>query len=179
MVRFSFYDKNSLFHVWAESGHCPSKYGCLIRAVRGTRNFIWQRATLVQGCTSEAQLNMDVNLCRLPDERKSMPKFPVPLADIMWHPPLMDSAPILSKQVKRQFIIKKSKPLRTVGISHQRKSDSLGMPQNFFAGILSVPLRNRLTICMRITHDFSCSVSQETKKNKPGRGWKKSLNLLY
>ncbi len=29
---------------------------------------------------------MDVNLCRLPDERKSMPKFPVPLADIMWHP---------------------------------------------------------------------------------------------
>ncbi|MCC2225071.1 hypothetical protein LKD41_09675 [Roseburia sp. CLA-AA-H209] len=113
---------------------------------------------------------MDVNLCRLPDERKSMPKFPVPLADIMWHPPLMDSAPILSKQVKRQFIIKKNKPLRTVGISHQRKSDSLGMPQNFFAGILSVPIRNRLTICMRITHDFSCSVSQETKKNKPGRG---------
>ncbi len=42
-----------------------------------------------------------------------------------------DSAPILSKQVKRQFIIKKNKPLRTVGISHQRKSDSLGMPQNF------------------------------------------------
>ena len=141
-----------------------------MRAVRGTRNFVWQQATLVQGCTSEAQLNMDVNLCRLPDERKSMPKFPVPLADIMWHPPLTDSAPILSKQAKRQFIIKKNKPLRTVGISHQRKSDAFGMPQNFFAGIPSVPLRNRLTICMRITHDFSCSVSQETKKNKPGRG---------
>ena len=115
-------------------------------------------------------MNMDVNLCRLPDENRIMPKFPVPLAGFMWHPLLTDGTTILSKQVKRQFIIKKSKPLRTVGISHQRKSDSLGMPQNFFAGILSVPLRNRLTICMRITHDFSCSVSQETKKNKPGRG---------
>ena len=60
------------------------------------------------GCTSEAHLNMDVNMCRLPDEIRIMPKFLVPLADIMWHPLLTDSADILSKQVKRQFIIKKS-----------------------------------------------------------------------
>ena len=54
--------------------------GCISRTVRGTWNFVWQQATLVQGCTSEAQLNMDVNLCRLPDEMKSISKFPVPLA---------------------------------------------------------------------------------------------------
>ncbi len=36
-------------------------------AAKGTWNFIWQLATLVQGCTSEAHMNMDVNLCRLPD----------------------------------------------------------------------------------------------------------------
>ena len=165
------------FLLWKQSFPCLTvilhrslKYGCILRTVRGTWNFVWQQETLVQGCTSEAQMNMDVNLCRLPDENRIMPKFPVPLAGFMWHPLLTDGTTILSKQVKRQFIIKKNKPLRTVGISHQRKSDSLGMPQNFFAGILSAPLRNRLTICMRITHDFSCSVSQETKKNKPGRG---------
>ena len=68
---------------------------------------------------------------RLPDENSMMSKFLVPLVGFMWHPLLTDSAEILSKQAKRQFIIKKNKPLRTVGISHQRKSDALGMPQNF------------------------------------------------
>ena len=99
-------------------------------AVRGTWNFVWQQATLVQGCTSEAQLNMDVNLCRLPDENSMMSKFLVPLAGFMWHPLLTDSAEILSKQAKRQFIIKKNEPLRMVGISHPGKSDVHGMPQN-------------------------------------------------
>jgi len=54
----------------------------------------------------------------------------VPLADIMWHPLLTDSADILSKQVKRQFIIKKNGPLRTVGISHPQKSNIHRIPQN-------------------------------------------------
>ena len=84
------------------------------------------------GCTSEAHLNMDVNMCRLPDEIRIMPKFLVPLADIMWHPLLTDSADILSKQVKRQFIIKKNGLLRTVGISHPKKSNLHRIPQNFF-----------------------------------------------
>jgi len=46
------------------------KYGCIIKAVRGTWNFVWQQATLAQGCASEAHLNMDVNLRRLPDKPK-------------------------------------------------------------------------------------------------------------
>ena len=90
-----------------KSQDCSSKCGCILKAVRGTWNFVWQQATLVQGCTSEAQLNMDVNLCRLPDENSMMSKFLVPLAGVMWHPLLTDSAEILSKQAKRQFIIKK------------------------------------------------------------------------
>ena len=77
---------------------------CLIRAVRGTWNFVWQQATLVQGCTSEAHLNMDVNLCRLPDEMKNISKFPVPLADIRWYLSSTDSTNILSKQPKRRFL---------------------------------------------------------------------------
>ena len=83
-------------------------YRCLIRAVRGTGNFVWQQATLVQGCTSEAQLNMDVNLCRLPDKRQRIPKSPVPLAGIMWHLYPADSVDIQPKQPERQFIIKKN-----------------------------------------------------------------------
>ena len=74
---------------------------------------------------------MDVNLCRLPDENSMMSKFLVPLAGFMWHPLLTDSAEILSKQAKRQFIITKNEPLRMVGISHPGKSDVHGMPQNF------------------------------------------------
>ena len=79
------------------------KYRCLIKAVRGTWNFVWQQATLVQGCTSEAHLNMDVNLCRLPDENSIIPKFLVPLAGIMWHLPSTDSTAIQPKQPERQF----------------------------------------------------------------------------
>ena len=74
--------------------------GYMIKAVRGTWNFVWQQATLVQGCTSEAQLNMDVNLCRLPDLTKYVSKFLVPLAVIMWHPHPADSDGIRSKQRK-------------------------------------------------------------------------------
>ncbi len=73
---------------------------------------------------------MDVNLCRLPDEMKSISKFPVPLTDIRWHLSSADSANILSKQPKRQLIIKKNRPLRTIDISHKRKSDVLRLLQN-------------------------------------------------
>ena len=87
----------------SESLYGSSKYRCLIKAVRGTWNFVWQQATLVQGCTSEAHLNMDVNLCRLPDENSIIPKFLVPLAGIMWHLPSTDSTAIQPKQPERQF----------------------------------------------------------------------------
>ena len=79
-------------------------FRCMIRAVRGTWNFVWQQATLVQGCTSEAQLNMDVNLCRLPDLTKYASKFLVPLAGIMWHLPSTDSTAIQPKQPERRFL---------------------------------------------------------------------------
>ena len=118
------------FRCLKELLHGSSKYRCLIKAVRDTGNFVGKQATLVQGCTSEAQLNMDVNLCRLPDENRIMPKFPVPLAGFMWYPLLTDGTTILSKQVKRQFIIKKNGPLRTVGISHPKKSNIHRIPQN-------------------------------------------------
>ena len=75
-------------------------FRCMIRAVRGTGNFVWQQATLVQGCTSEAQLNMDVNLCRLPDKAGCKSKFLVPLAGLMWHPYPADSTVFQSKQAK-------------------------------------------------------------------------------
>lgn len=38
---------------------------------------------------------------------------------------MFDKILVLSKQLKRQFIIKKNRPLRTVDISHKRKSDVL------------------------------------------------------
>ena len=47
-----------------------SKYGCIIKAVRGTWNFVWQQATLAQGSASEAHLNKDVNMRRLPELMK-------------------------------------------------------------------------------------------------------------
>ena len=68
------------------------KYGCRIKAVRGTWNFVWQQATLAQGCASEAHLNMDVNLRRLPDIVIYYPKFSVPLAGFIEHPHSADSA---------------------------------------------------------------------------------------
>ena len=130
------------FRCLKELLHGSSKYRCLIKAVRDTGNFVGKQATLVQGCTSEAQLNMDVNLCRLPDENRIMPKFPVPLAGFMWHPLLTDGTTILSKQVKRQFIIKKNGPLRTVGISHPKKSNIHRIPQNILFQNSLFPLQS-------------------------------------
>ena len=75
-------------------------YGCMVRTVRGTWNFVRPLATLAQGCASEAQLNMDVNLRRLPEQMKSISKFLVPLAGFMLHPQSTDSAVTLSKQRK-------------------------------------------------------------------------------
>ena len=42
--------------------------------------FVQKQATPVQGCTGEAQMNMDVNLRRLPDKKEYNPKFLVPVA---------------------------------------------------------------------------------------------------
>jgi len=57
-------------------------------------------ATLAQGRASEAQLNMDVNLRRLPECTMSMPKFLVLLAGFMPHLQLADSTATPSKQRK-------------------------------------------------------------------------------
>ncbi len=97
--------------------YCPPEYGCLLMVVRGTWNFVRHPATLAQGSASEAHMNMDVNLCRLPDLTKYVSKFLVPLAVIMWHPHPADSDGIRSKQAERQFTIKKNMQLRIAGIS--------------------------------------------------------------
>ena len=89
-----------VFPMFDKSQDCSSKCGCILKAVRGTWNFVWQQATLVQGCTSEAQMNMDVNLCRLPDKAGCKSKFLVPLAGLMWHPYPADSTVFQSKQAK-------------------------------------------------------------------------------
>jgi len=47
------------------------------------------------GRASEAHLNMDVNMRRLPDGLLNYPKFLVPLAGVMWHPYSTDSGTIL------------------------------------------------------------------------------------
>ena len=62
-----------------------SKYGCILSTARGTWNFVRHLAMLAQGSASEAHMNMDVNLCRLPGKRKGFAKFLVPFAVLMWH----------------------------------------------------------------------------------------------
>ena len=42
----------------------------IIKSVRSTWNFVRQQATLAQGSASEAHLNMDVNMRRLPELMK-------------------------------------------------------------------------------------------------------------
>ena len=91
-------------------------YGCILRTVRGTWNFVWQQATLVQGCTSEAQMNMDVNLCRLPDWADCKSKFPSAPCRTYVASVSSGQYSIPVKAGKRQFTIKKNMHLRTVGI---------------------------------------------------------------
>ena len=57
--------------------------------------FVRKQATPVQGCTGEAQMNMDVNLRRLPDKKEYNPKFLVPLAVMMRSLHLPDCLAIL------------------------------------------------------------------------------------
>ena len=64
-------------------------------AVRCTWNFVWKQATPVHGSTGEAQMNMDVNLHRLPDKKEYNPKFLVPLAVMMRSLHLPDCLAIL------------------------------------------------------------------------------------
>ncbi|RGI44539.1 hypothetical protein DXB43_06880 [Roseburia sp. OM04-10BH] len=70
------------------------KYECILRAVRGTWNFVRHLATLAQGSASEAHMNMEVNLCRLPEERTGLAKFLVPFAVLMRHPCSVNCADI-------------------------------------------------------------------------------------
>ena len=97
---FFFCDRKQSFQCLTRCWYCPPEYGCLLMAVRGTWNFVRHPATLAQGHASEAHMNMDVNLCRLPDLTKYASKFLVPLAVIMWHPHPADSDGIRSKQRK-------------------------------------------------------------------------------
>ncbi|MFR8755312.1 MAG: hypothetical protein ACLVG5_00585 [Clostridium sp.] len=86
-------------------------------AVRGTWNFVWHLATLAAGSASEAHMNMDVNLCRLPDLTKYVSKFLVPLAVIMWHPHPADSDGIRQSNGKTVYH-QENMQLRIAGISH-------------------------------------------------------------
>ena len=115
-IVFSMFDSRAAWFV---------NYGCMVRAVRGTWNFVRPLATLAQGCASEAQLNMDVNLRRLPKYKISMAKFLVPLAGVMLHPQLTDHAATQSKQRKDNLQSSKTYTLRTAGISVQITSDAL------------------------------------------------------
>ncbi len=74
------------------------KYECILRAVRDTWNFARHLATLAQGSASEAHMDMDVNLCRLPEERTGLAKFLVPLAVLMRHPCSVNCTDIQSKK---------------------------------------------------------------------------------
>ena len=67
----------SVFPMFDKSQDCSSKCGCILKAVRGTWNFVWQQATLVQGCTSEVHRNRDVTLHRLPEQRQRKNKFQI------------------------------------------------------------------------------------------------------
>ena len=60
-----------VFPMFDKSQDCSSKCGCILKAVRGTWNFVWQQATPAQGSAGEAHMNTDVNLRRLPDKRLS------------------------------------------------------------------------------------------------------------
>ena len=71
-----------------------SKYGCILSTARGTWNFVRHLASLAQGSASEAHMNMEVNLCRLPEERTGLAKFLVPLAVLMRHPCSVNCADI-------------------------------------------------------------------------------------
>ncbi|MCC2243267.1 hypothetical protein LKD47_13370 [Roseburia sp. CLA-AA-H204] len=71
-----------------------SKYGCILSTARGTWNFVRHLATLAQGSASEAHMNMEVNLCRLPEERTGLAKFLVPLAVLIRHPCSVNCADI-------------------------------------------------------------------------------------
>jgi len=80
---------------------------------------------------------MDVNLCRLPGKRKSMPKFPVPLAGIMWHLCPADSVDIQPKQPERQFTIKKNTHYKNCWHFIPDKDKSPVNPVIFFRQFLS------------------------------------------
>ena len=60
-----------VFPMFDKSQDCSLKCGCILKAVRGTWNFVWQQATPAQGSAGEAHMNTDVNLRRLPDKRLS------------------------------------------------------------------------------------------------------------
>ena len=81
------------------------KYGCILRAARGTWNFVRHLATLAQGSACEAHMNMDVNLCRLPEERTGLAKFLVPLAVLMWHSHSRNCTDIRTEKIIVFFII--------------------------------------------------------------------------
>ena len=71
-----------------------SKYGCIISTARGTWNFVRHLATLAQGSASEAHMNMDANLRRLPIKTTHVSKFLVPFSSIMQYP-VSTNTPVL------------------------------------------------------------------------------------
>ena len=68
------------------------------------------------GRASEAHLNMDVNMRRLPDGLLNYSKFLVPLAGIMWHPYSTDGGAILSQSNGKTVYKQAKQNFRTAGI---------------------------------------------------------------
>ena len=87
---------------------------------------------------------MDVNMCRLPDEIRIMPKFLVPLADIMWHPYFDGQYQYSVKHGKDCFYPKKKNGLlRTVAFHHLKIKCAANALKLFYQEILS-PFRKHL-----------------------------------
>ena len=78
-------------------------------------------------------MNMDVNLCRLPDLTKYVSKFLVPLAGVRRHLSSTDRAVIQPKQAERQFISKKNTHSKNCWHFTSKKISCTWKASKFFA----------------------------------------------
>ena len=65
-----------VFPMFDKSQDCSSKCGCILKAVRGTWNFVWQQATPAQGSAYEH----GCEFAPIARQKIILPKFLVPLA---------------------------------------------------------------------------------------------------
>ena len=87
----------------------------IIKSARSTWNFVRQQATLAQGSASEAHLNMDVNMRRLPELMKDAIEILSAPAGFMPVLERIDCATIQLKCKERHFLyLDKSKKYSTI-----------------------------------------------------------------